>query len=364
MTKLVFIGIVVIHGLIHLLGFLKAFELANISELTQNITRPLGILWLTTALLFVTTALTFAFKNDWWWAIAFVAVVLSQILVITFWQDAKFGSIPNLLVLGVVLLSLGSLLFERGYKQDVQNSLNRSHSLPTEILTDADIQPLPQAVQRYLNYVGVIGKPKVTSMRAVLAGEMREKGKDYFPFTAEQYNFYNEPTRLFFMKGEMFGMTVPGYHRYKDNSAMMDVRLFGMLSVIKVTGDVAYVADTVTLFNDMCLLAPATLIDERIAWQNIDDMTVKATFTNHGISINAILYFNTEGQLINFVSEDRWAVADMKQYPFSTPVSNYRNLNGYNLPTYGEMIWHYPDGDFTYGKIEIKDIEYNIRALK
>lgn len=364
MTKLIFIGIVVIHGLIHLLGFLKAFELAKISELTQSITRPIGILWLITALLFVTTAITFAFKSDWWWATALVAVVLSQILVITFWQDAKFGSIPNLLVLVVVLSSLGSLLFERGYKQDVQHSLNRSLSYQPEILTEADIQPLPEAVQRYLNYVGVIGKPKVASMRAVLAGEMREKGKDYFPFTAEQVNFYDEPTRLFFMKAQMFGMTVPGYHRYIDGSAMMDVRLSGLLSVVKHMGDVMDVSDTVTLFNDMCLLAPATLIDERIAWHNIDDMTAKATFTNHGISISAILYFNTEGQLVNFLSEDRWAVADMKQYPFSTPVSNYQSLNGYNLPTYGEMIWHYPDGDFSYGKIEIKDIEYNIRAWK
>ena len=364
MTKIVFIGILVIHGLIHLLGFLKAFEFANISELTQSITRPLGILWLIPALLFLTTAITFALKNDWWWTIALVAVVLSQILVITFWQDAKFGSLPNLLVLVVVLLSLGSLLFERGYKKDIQNSLNRTHSLPTEIVTEADIQRLPQAVQRYLNYVGVIGKPKVISMRAVLAGEMREKGKDYFPFTAEQYNFYDEPTRLFFMKAQMFGMTVPGYHRYTDGNATMDVRIFGLFSVVKHAGDVMNVSDTVTLFNDMCLLAPATLIDERITWQSADELTAKATFTNQGVSISATLYFNAEGQLINFISEDRWAVADMKQYRFSTPISNYRNINGYNLPTYGEAIWHYPDGDFTYGKIGIKDIEYNIRALK
>jgi len=364
MKKIVFIVIVVIHGLIHLLGFLKAFELATISELTQSITRPLGILWLIAALLFVTTAITFAFKNDWWWAIALVAVILSQILVITFWQDAKFGSIPNLLILGVVLLSFGRTLFERGYQKDIQNSLNRTHSLPTEIVTEADIQPLPQAVQRYLKYVGVVGKPKVSSMRAVLTGEMREKGKDYFPFTAEQYNFYDEPIRLFFMKAQMFGMTVPGYHRYVDGSATMDVRIFGLFSVVKHAGEVMNVSDTVTLFNDMCLLAPATLIDKRITWQSVDELTAKATFTNHGISITATLYFNTEGQLVNFISEDRWAVADMKQYPFSTPVSNYRNINGYNLPTYGEAIWHYPDGEFIYGKMEIKDIEYNISALK
>lgn len=49
MARLIFVVILIVHGLIHLLGFLKAFELANISELTQSITRPLGILWLITA---------------------------------------------------------------------------------------------------------------------------------------------------------------------------------------------------------------------------------------------------------------------------------------------------------------------------
>ena len=54
----------------------------------------------------------------------------------------------------------------------------------------------------------------------------------------------------------------------------------------------------------------------------------------------------------------------MKQYPFSTPVSRYRDLNGYNLPTYGEMIWHYPDGEFVYGKLEINSVAYNGRPSK
>ncbi|RPI00301.1 MAG: hypothetical protein EHM72_09630 [Calditrichaeota bacterium] len=364
MAKIGFIAIIVIHGLIHLLGFLKAFQLAKINELTQSISRPLGILWLMTALLFVAAVIAFAFKNDYWWAIGLAAVLLSQILIITFWKDAKFGTIPNLLILIVALLNMGSFLFERGYRLDVQSSLQRSQSAATEIITEADIQSLPEAVRRYLIYAGVIGKPRVANMRVLLAGEMRDKGKDYFPFTSEQYNFCDEPTRLFFMKGKMFGMTVPGYHRYKDKSAMMDVRLFGMLSVIKLTGDVAYVADTVTLFNDMCLFAPATLIDPRIKWQIIDEQSVHATFTNNGISITAVLYFNAEGQLVNFVSEDRMAVADMKKYTWSTPISRYQILNGYNLPAFGEAIWHYPDGDFTYGKIEIKDVEYNIRDLK
>lgn len=43
--------------------------------------------------------------------------------------------------------------------------------------------------------------------------------------------------------------------------------------------------ETVTLFNDMCLMAPATLIDRRIQWQEIDRNSVKATFINYILSL-------------------------------------------------------------------------------
>lgn len=358
-VKFAFIVLLLGHGLIHLLGFLKAFDLAQVNELTLAISRPAGLLWLLAALLFVVTAVALALKMRWWWATAIAAALLSQVLIFTAWQDARVGSIPNLIILAVALLHLGSVRFEGRYRRDVQNGQERVRGLPAATITEADLQTLPQPVQRYLRYAGVVGKPKVVSMFAEMTGEMRQQGRASFPLTAEQHNFFDQPTRLFFMKGRMFGLTVPGYHRYQDQSAMMNVRLFGLLSLVKVDGAAMFEADTVTLFNDMCLLAPAALIDQRITWQSIDELTVQGTFTNQGVTVSAMLYFNDEGQLVNFVSYDRWDVSAMKQYPWSTPVSRYRNLNGYSLPTYGEAIWHYPDGDFVYGRLEIKNVTYN-----
>jgi hypothetical protein len=201
-------------------------------------------------------------------------------------------------------------------------------------------------------------------MRVVFEGEMREKGKDYFPFTSEQYNFFDEPTRLFFMKAKINGMLVPGYHRYLQATASMDIKLFGLFSIVKHSGDVMNKAETVTLFNDMCLMAPATLIDKRIQWEIINNNSAKATFTNHGITIIATLYFNDHGQLINFISNDRTAVADMSQYPFSTPAKDFRKINDIIVAGYGEAVWHYPEGKFTYGKFYLKEIEYNVSDLK
>ena len=117
-AKLAFIVLLLGHGLIHLLGFLKAFDLAQVNELTQEISRPLGFLWLIAAMLFIITAVAFALKKRWWWATAIVAALLSQILIFTAWQDAMFGSIANLIILVVALLQLGSVRFEGRYRND------------------------------------------------------------------------------------------------------------------------------------------------------------------------------------------------------------------------------------------------------
>jgi hypothetical protein len=70
--------------------------------------------------------------------------------------------------------------------------------------------------------------------------ELHDDPVRFFPFITEQNNFYDQPTRLFFMKGKLFGLTVPGYHRYQDKSATMNVRLFGLFPVVRVAGAEAF----------------------------------------------------------------------------------------------------------------------------
>jgi len=352
--------IILVHGLIHFMGFATAFNYGNMSQISKEISKPFGMLWLSTAFLFIAATLLYLLKKDAWLFFGFTAVIISQILLITVWKDAKFGTIANIIILVAVVLNWGSYHFEKGYQKDVKENLLRTNGLKTDLLAERDLLLLPEPVQRYLKYTGVLNKPKLKNVRIVFEGQMREKGKDFFPFTCVQYNFFDEPTRLFFMKGSIKGFTVPGYHKYSNATAMMDIRLFGLFSVVKITGEDMNKAETVTLFNDMCLMAPATLIDKRITWQDIDSNSTKAIFTNHGISITAILYFNAQGQMINFISNDR----DVNHNPFSTPVSNYKNINGINIMTYGEAIWHYPDGKFVYGKFNLKEIEYNVSELK
>ncbi|MDY0104521.1 MAG: hypothetical protein RBS07_16420 [Lentimicrobium sp.] len=351
--------LIAVHGSIHLLGFVKAFHLGNITQLTKEISKLPGTLWLLTAIAFGVTILLFILKKEYWWMIALTAAIISQVLIITAWQDAKFGTIANIIIFAVALLSGGNYLFERRFMQDVSVHLHLSQPIQHDLVTLADIEPLPIPVQRYLKYVGVVDKPKVKNVCIVFEGEMRQKDKDWFPFTSRQYNFFEQPSRLFFMKARMFGITVPGYHHYTNEKAKMDVRLFGMIPVSHHSGPLMNKAETVTFFNDMCMFAPAALIDKRIRWKPIDNNTVLAHFTNGDITISATLYFNDIGQLIDFRSDDRTDVSVMKQYTFSTPAKDYRIINGYQLAHFGEAIWMHPEGAFVYGKFQLKEVKYN-----
>jgi hypothetical protein len=362
MIKYIFAFILFIHGLIHVMGFAKAFNYGNITQLTKEISKPAGMVWLATAILFIMALVMFFLKKESWSVLAIVIVVVSQVLIITIWKEAKFGTIANLIILVGAILSWGGLNFESKFRKDVNANLSRTSTIQTDLITEADIQPMPQPVQKYLRYVGVLNKRKVKNVRIVFNGEMREKCKDWFKFRSVQYNFFDDPTRLFFMKAKMFGVTVPGNHNYHAATASMDIRLFGLFPVVQVKGTEMNKAETVTVFNDMCIMAPATLIDKRIQWEAIDSTSAKATFTNGINKIAAILYFNELGQLVNFISDDRYAVSDMdmKQYRFSTPMKDYKLVNDRNVPHYGEAVWHYPEGEFVYGKFNLVSIEYNV----
>jgi hypothetical protein len=168
------------------------------------------------------------------------------------------------------------------------------------------------------------------------------------------------PTRLFFMNAVMKRLPVAGYHAYVNGEAFMDIRLFSLIKVQFRDGDDMNKAETVTFFNDMCCMAPATLIDKRISWQSIDENTVGATFTTNGITVTAELFFNEAGQLINFKSNDRYNADAGKGLPWATPLKEYREVNGYKLAGYAETIYTYPDRELCYGTFEVKSVHYNV----
>jgi hypothetical protein len=257
---------------------------------------------------------------------------------------------------------------KKTYKRAVLEALDRTKDQKMEILTEADIQHLPGIVQKYLFLTGSIGKEKVLNFRAEFKGGIRSKStEEFMPLKSVQYNFTDKPTRLFYIVARKKGIQAKGIHLYRDQTAIMLIKLLGLFTVADAKGKEMNQGETVTLFNDMCFMAPASLIDRNIEWKVIDRNTVEARYTNGKITIGATLFFNEKGELVNFLSNDRYETTDgktYKNYPWFTPVTGYINIKGYRLPSGAKLIYKHPEEDFCYGEFNLIDIEYNCRSFK
>lgn len=359
--RLALVFAIIIHGLIHLLGFVKAFDMIPVEQLSQPIGKGIGLLWLATMLLWLCVAAGLLMQREWWWMLAIPVGCLSQFLIILQWNDAKFGTALNVLILLAAIVAMAGWRYYHAYLDDATEILIPAQPDAQQRITGSDLVHLPVPVQKYLTYTGVTQFPKLRNVHIRFEGEMRGMGQDWFPFASEQYNTFDTPNRLFFMKARMKGMTVPGYHAYKDGDAEMTIRLFSIFPIVHHEGREMDMAETVTVLNDMCILAPASLIYAPIQWETIDSLTVRATYTHKDITVSARILFNDEGQLVNFISDDRYDISGKApvRYTWSTPMSYYKEFNGIKVPTYGEAIWHYPEGDFVYGKFYLREIQYN-----
>ncbi len=361
--KTAFFILLSLHGLIHLLGFFKIYKLTPLAELHRPPSKAEGLLWLLAAVLLLVSASFFYSGIDSWWIPGISGLLVSQSVIIVNWHDARYGSILNLIILLIGIYGFSSWNFAHSYKRDTLVQLNQQAPLLTNEITLADLIDLPAPVQKYLHHCGVIGQPRVNNFRVLLSGELRRDGdSEWMPFTAEQYSFLEKPARLFFMKAEMKNMPVAGYHRYENGQAYMDIRLWSLLPVQYQSGREMAIAETVSFFNDMCIMATATLLDPRVKWLETQGQRVKASFSAHDITITAWLEFNEEGELINFSSNDRYAYmpyGHMQQVPWSTPITSQGNFRQFKLPAAADAIYHYPGGARVYGKFVIEELEYN-----
>ncbi len=361
--RILFITLIFIHGILHIPGFIKAFGLAAMPQLPHPISRAHGILWAIAAVLFILTAALFFNYNKWWWMLSVMALIISQYLIFSDWEDAALGTALNIVILVITIIGYAVWSFSNNYHSEVSRQLKLDAKQSVQVLVKGDLEHLPQPVRQYVLNSGAVGQPRVRNFKVEFAGMIRSRDGAWMPFTSVQHNFIFNATRLFFMDAVMKQLPVAGYHFFKDGVAFMDIRIVSLFRVQYAAGEVINKAETVTFFNDMCCLAPATLIDPRIAWIDGGDGRVNATFTNRCITITADLFFNENNELVNFVSDDRPAFQrdGVFQYvPWSTPLSRYDNRLGYHLPRHAEAVYHYSEGDFTYGTFEVVKVSYNV----
>jgi hypothetical protein len=369
----VVVAVLVGHGLIHLLGVVKGFGWAEVAQLKQSIGAVGGVLWLLAALLVLASAALIAVgAPTWWWVIAVCGAMISQVAIVTSWSDAKAGTLVNVLLALVAaygFLSVGPTSFHAQWQDRATQALTDADPAPP-VLSESDLDELPPPLAAYIRRSGAVGQPRVTSLYADFHGRIRNgPNAAWMPFTGKQVNtFGTHAQRMFLMDATKSGLPVIVFHAYADATATMRAKVLSLITVVDASGPEMDRGETVTVFNDLVVLAPGAITDAPVRWTAMDARHVRGVFTNGAQTVTAELTFDDAGDLVDFVSDDRLrASADGKSFTqqrWSTPLSGHRDAHGHRVLTSGEGRWHAPgpEGWFTYVELHFDDIIYNVHS--
>jgi hypothetical protein len=341
------------------LGFVKGFALAPVEQLMQNISKPAGVLWLACAALFLLSAVLFLLKIDVWWMIGIAAVMLSQILIIISWSDAKAGTIANVIILAGAILAYGNWSFLKTAREEMRAFSPVFKSEKVEIITESHPAHIPPVVQKWLQRSGIIGKNLFQNAHIKQRGQMRTSPDgSWMPFTSEQH-FTSEKPGFFWTAdvGSAF-MNFKGRDKYTDGHGHMLIKAYSLVPVVNSSG-AEIDQGTLLRFMAESVWLPNVALHPYITWEQLDSTRAKATMTYAGTTASGIFTFTPDGDMQSFDAKryyDRKTGATLEDWHVEAKA--FKSFNGIRIPSQSAVTWRLKDGDFHWLDMEIMDVKY------
>lgn len=362
--RILFVIFLIIHGLIHLLGFIKAFGIAEIKDLTQLISKPLGLLWLLTTLLFLGTSLLFAVKYDNYWTIGFLAIVISQALIFYFWKDTKFGTLPNVIIAIICIIGFGEFSFKNMVRNEVDHLVKLANENISDILTEQKIANLPCAVQKWLKCSGMINRHEIKSvyLKQKAFVKMSPEQVQWKSAVAEQYFTTQSPSFVWTLRSKIFPLVeVVERDKFQDGKGEMLIKILSIFPVSEYKNNEKINIVTIQRYLAEIVWFPSAVISPYIKWESINDSSAKATITYKGITSSGIFFFDLSGcfkkfSAMRFMSGEE--DAQLKEWIIEVKETEVRN--GIKIPTKMTATWKLDTGDWTWLLLEIMDVSYDM----
>ncbi len=360
---IILIVMIGLHAFIHLMGFVKAFNFAEIKELTQPISKPFGLLWLITFLIFIAAIIQYLSNNEYWYLSAIIGILVSQGLVITFWQDAKFGTIPNVIIFLVSIVAFAAFNFDRNISREIDNMFSQNTFKDRYTITAEMITHLPAPVRKWITNSGLIGKERIYAVRLKQKALMKMKPEQekWTNANAEQYFTVDKPAFIWKVNMQMLPfIDIVGRDKLFEGKGEMLIKALSLIPVVNSSDNEKINSGTIQRYLGEIVWFPSAALIPYITWQKIDDFSAKASMTYKGTTGSGVFFFDEKGNFTRYIAQRYMGTdeeAKLKEWIIT--VSESKVMHGIKIPVKMEATWKLDGGDWTWLKIEITDIEYN-----
>lgn len=252
--------------------------------------------------------------------------------------------------------------FSRRIDREAAALLSAAGDAERARITEADLEALPEPVQRWLRRSGVVGTTMPTSVHLRQEGMFRlGENQPWMPFRAEQSFAPRMPGFIWnaaFMAAPL--VSIVGRDRYQAGVGDIDMRLLGIIPVARKRGG-GLNQGALHRYLGEIVWFPAAALSDTIVWEPIDAMSAQATIRAGGETAAAVFVFDADGRPER-LEADRYNDARGAIEPWSIPIMDYGTFGGIEIPVAGEGVWHYETGDFAYIRWRITALEQDVRG--
>lgn len=340
--RFVIAGLLLVHGLIHLMGFFKPAS------------RVSGVPWLAVTLLLVAAAALCLFERDAWWIPAAIGVLASQGLILSQWSEAKAGTVLNVLLLIPILIGFSIARFRRDDEARTRELLATASKAAPSIVTAQELATLPAPVRRWLEVSGVVGKPRAKTVQLIQRGELRTSPDAKFMHAAATQHFtLEQPGFVWKVDVTMWGLPIVGRDQYLEGRARMLIKLGGLITVADGTGEKFDQGTLLRFLGEICWF-PSAALAPYISWEAMDERHARATITWSGTKASAVFEFDDRGRLLGLSAQRYFNGQTLEEWRI--PITEWKVVRGVEMPTRGGAVWKLAAGDFDYYQWEIIDV--------
>ncbi len=296
-----------------------------------------------------------------WWIVAALGIVISQLLVIYAWPDAKAGIVLNSVLLFPVVFAWSNASFQHETNEQVRKLFSGVSSVPAVVVTTKALQPLPAPVRRWLEVSSVVGKPIPRTVRLKQRGLMRiSPDQDYQPAEADQYFRVDKPGFIWRVRVRMMHIVpIAGRDTYIEGQGRMLIKAASLIPLVDASDEKINQGALLRFLGEIVWF-PAAALSPYIRWESINATSAKATMAYQGASGSAIFSFNEHGRFLN-MSADRYMGGgpDAQIERWLISATNWKEMDGCLVPVQGNVVWKLYKNDFSFYRWEITEIEYD-----
>jgi hypothetical protein len=264
------------------------------------------------------------------------------------------------------IIGCSSFNFKHKVKEERISLFENSHLKNQEIVTEKALLDLPPVVQKWLTNSGIIGKQWISNVHLIqeLQLKMKPEQTSWNNGTAEQYFTIQPPAFNWNINTEMNSiLSVAGRDKFEDGKGEMLIKLLSLIPVANAQNDEKVNQATSQRYLAEIVWFPSASLSQYIKWETIDHYSARATMEYKGTKGSGEFHFDKDGVFKKFVAMRYKDSDDTEPTEWTVLATKTEERKGIKIPVECEATWEMDSGKWTWLKLKITDIQYNVKEM-